>query len=164
MRTFLPVVRFVVVTLGVAVAWMFATPRIPIQQPLDFNHAKHAPMTCVACHQGVETSARAGFPREAVCLECHNTPPNVRGAAAVWPKTRTSDPIQWTRVNTVPSHTYFSHRRHVVFANLDCASCHGEVGKRSTPPGAPATRLSMAACESCHARENANNDCAACHL
>jgi hypothetical protein len=164
MQAYIAFIRFVVVTLGVAVVWLFASPRIPIQQPLDFDHAKHAPMTCVACHQGVETAARAGYPADAVCLECHNTPPRARGGDAVWPKTRTAPRIAWARVNRVPKHTYFSHRRHVVLANLECASCHGEVGKRSTPPGAPATRLSMAACESCHARENANNDCAACHL
>lgn len=164
MRAYLPFIRFVVVTLGVAVVWLFASPRMPIEQPLAFDHAKHAPMVCVACHQGVETAARAGFPANSVCLECHNKPTDAKGSAAAWPKGYSAPEIQWARVNRVPSHTFFSHRRHVVAANLDCVSCHGEVAKRSTPPGTPATRMTMAACESCHARENANNDCAACHL
>jgi hypothetical protein len=152
------------VTLGVAVAWLFASPRLPLQQPLAFDHAKHVPMACVSCHQGVETTTRAGYPADAVCLECHNTAPSANGAEGVWPTERSSPRIAWARVNRVPDHTYFSHRRHVVLANLECASCHGDVGNRSTPVGAPAARLSMAACESCHAREDANNDCAACHL
>ena len=157
-------IRFAIVTLGVAAVWLLVRPRPPIKQPLDFDHAKHGRMECVVCHRGVETAARAGYPADAVCLECHATPPRVNGADAVWPAARTAPWIAWVRVNRVPDHVFFSHRRHVVLANLDCVSCHGEVGKRSTPPAAPATRLDMNTCESCHDRENANNDCAACHL
>ena len=156
-------IRFVVVTLGVAVVWVLVVPR-PIRQPLNFDHAKHGPMACVVCHQGVETSTRAGYPADDVCVECHQTAPRANGADAVWPKTSGAPRIAWARVNRMPDHVFFSHRRHVVLANLDCASCHGDVGKRSTPPSAPATRLNMGTCESCHDRENANNDCAACHI
>lgn len=151
------------VTLGVAVVWLLVWPRPSIEQPLDFDHAKHGRMACVVCHRGVETATRAGYPPDTVCLECHATAPRVRGAEAVWPASRTGPRIAWMRVNRVPDDVAFSHRRHVVLANLDCVSCHGEVGKRSTPPPAPATRLDMDACESCHAREDADNDCAACH-
>jgi hypothetical protein len=147
-----------------ALVWLRVTPGPPVQQPLDFDHAKHTPMACVVCHQGAETSTRAGYPADATCVECHNTAPRARGADAVWPKAKNAPRIAWVRVNRVPEHTYFSHRRHVVLANLECASCHAEVGKESMPPSAPATRHDMAACESCHARENANNDCAACHM
>lgn len=156
-------VKAIVVTLGVAVLWLLLMPA-SVRQPLAFNHAKHTSgMACVVCHRGVETSTRAGFPPDAVCEQCHQTPPQASGASAVWPTSRTSPPIQWVRVNRMPDHVLFSHRRHVVLANLECASCHGDVAKRTTPVSAPATNLNMTACESCHARENANNDCAACH-
>lgn len=155
--------QFVAATLGFAVVWLLVLPRPAVKQPIDFDHKKHDRIVCGVCHRGVETSTRAGFPPDRVCTECHNAAPQGGGAPAVWPTSRTSPPISWVRVNRMPDNVIFSHRRHVLLAKLDCATCHGDVAKRSTPPPAPAARIDMDSCESCHAREHADNDCAACH-
>jgi hypothetical protein len=57
----------------------------------------------------------------------------------------------------------FSHRRHVTLAKLDCESCHGKMRERMAPLGVAPVRLDMNTCLSCHRREGAAEDCAACH-
>lgn len=154
---------FVVVTLAVAAAWALALPRAAVQQPMSFDHVKHERVGCVVCHEGSEKGVRAGLPDGSICRQCHATPPQVAGAEAAWQDMAEGRPIAWVRLSRVPDHVLFSHRRHVASGELDCKSCHGDVGRMSVPPIAPATNLSMAACESCHRQQAASNDCAGCH-
>ena len=71
--------------------------------------------------------------------------------------------IPWQRVYRVPSHVYFSHRRHVTLGGLDCAACHGDVKGSSVPVTRPAVVLDMKACMDCHQKRQASNDCDGCH-
>jgi hypothetical protein len=154
--------RFAALTLGIAAAWVLVLPRPALQQPIAFNHARHAGMACGVCHRGALEQARAGIPEAAVCLNCHATAP--RAAAAVkWEEAGRAQPIAWVRVSHLPEHAMFSHRRHVGLARLDCTSCHADVGTSAVPPGRPPMRLDMDACLACHKREGANQDCAGCH-
>jgi hypothetical protein len=153
---------FAGLTLGIAAAWVLVLPRPALQQPIAFNHARHAGMGCVVCHRGAFEQARAGIPEAAVCLKCHATAP--RAAAAVkWDEAGRAQPIAWLRVSHLPEHAMFSHRRHVGLARLECASCHADVGTSAVPPRRPPMRLDMNACLDCHKREGASQDCAACH-
>lgn len=150
------------IVVGVALAWMLLLPPAPLAQPLAFNHARHAALACVACHGGAETAAWAGIPAASVCVKCHAAAPaGVTGAT--WDALTRGQRPAWVRVTRVPDHTLFSHRRHVALARLECVSCHGDIGTRAAPPIANPVRLNMDDCLSCHKREGASEDCAACH-
>lgn len=151
---------------GIVVAagagWVLLMPRAPAAQPVPFSHAKHRGMACVVCHRGAEVSARAGIPQGETCLKCHATAP--RGVdAALWSEAERGTRLGWTRVTRVPDHVYFSHRRHVALAKLDCVSCHADIGQWAAPPARAAMRLDMDTCLACHRTEGASQDCAACH-
>ncbi len=148
--------------LGVALAWILVMPSMPVAQPAAFNHARHKGVACTTCHRGAETSARAGIPELSDCQKCHATPPRQTGVAK-WPSPGAARQISWIQVTRVPDHVMFSHRRHVVSGRLTCPSCHGDIGDRTDPPGAPPARLDMDGCLSCHRREGASEDCAGCH-
>jgi hypothetical protein len=150
-----------IVTVAVAAAWITVLPSAPVRQPIQFPHAKHQTVGCVVCHRGVATTARAGIPDQTVCAKCHATAP--AGTAAVWDAAVAGRPIGWVQVTRVPDHVMFSHRRHVAIARLECASCHGNMRDRPTPPGTVQARLVMTTCVSCHRHEGAAEDCAACH-
>lgn len=136
------------VTAAAALVWIAALPPAAIHQPIAFPHARHQAVACAVCHRGAATAVRAGIPDGAFCAKCHTTQPRT---------------IAWVQVTRIPSHVMFSHRRHVTLARLDCASCHGEMRERRPPMGAPPMRLTMTTCVSCHRREGAAEDCAACH-
>lgn len=156
-------VTFITVMLAVAAVWLLAGPGSPVEQPLAFDHATHDQTGCLVCHQGSETGVRAGLPEGAICLQCHATAPDVAGADDAWRHLAAGQEIPWMRVTRVADHVFFSHRRHVALAGLDCVSCHGDVGHLSSPPSSPARRLDMDACEACHHQEDVSDDCAACH-
>lgn len=153
---------FAGIVVAVAAGWLLALPPAPLSQPVGFDHAKHRGMACTVCHRGAEVSARAGIPQGETCAKCHATAP--RGTdAAPWSDVGRSGRLGWTRVTRVPDHVYFSHRRHVALAKLDCAACHADVGQRAAPPARVPLRLDMDACLTCHRTEGASQDCAACH-
>jgi len=150
------------IVLAAAAAWMVVLPPAPAVQPVSFSHAKHVGVACRVCHGGAEDSARAGIPQGDTCLKCHATAPKGLNLA-LWGEIEHGGRLPWTRVTRVPDHVYFSHRRHVALAKLECASCHADVGRRHAPPGRAPVRLDMDTCLACHRTEGASQDCAACH-
>lgn len=155
-------VGLALIAVAVATGRILLLPRPPVSQPITFNHARHAALACVVCHQGSESGAQAGIPSLDLCQKCHATAPSGIGAA-VWKEPAPPDAIRWVQLTRVPDHVMFSHRRHVALAGLDCTSCHGELATRTVPLGTAPIRLDMAACLSCHRRESASEDCAECH-
>jgi hypothetical protein len=156
-------VAFGALTLTVAAAWMLSLPPPAVTQPLAFTHAKHDALACAVCHRGVDIAARAAIPQGDLCLKCHATAPRIAGAEALWDPIAEGQPIDWVRLTRVPDHVMFSHRRHVTLGGLECESCHGDIGRRPVPAPSAPVRLDMDACLSCHRRERASEDCAACH-
>ncbi len=152
---------FAAIVLVLALAWVLVLPAGPAPQPAAFNHARHRGLACTVCHQGAEVAARAGLPEAAICRSCHATPP--RGTEEAWRQAGAAGQIAWAPTVHLPDHVMFSHRRHVALARLDCVSCHADVGARPTLPSTAPVRLDMNACLSCHRREAASEDCAACH-
>ena len=120
-------------------------------QPILFSHRHHAAelrIDCRNCHSTVETGAFAGMPSTHTCLTCHSQiftttsmiRPLLESAAA-------KVPLQWNRVNRLPSHVYFNHSIHIA-KGVACITCHGEVGKMAlTMKGEP---LNMRWCIDCH--------------
>jgi hypothetical protein len=135
-------------------------------QPIAFNHAKHisSGLECANCHTGSQTAEHATTPSLSTCMTCHEsavtTSPEeakIRAFAAAGRE------IPWQPVSHVPTHVYFSHRRHVTVAKLECSVCHGAMEKMTAPPQAPAKRLDMATCIECHEKKHARTDCNDCH-
>lgn len=152
-----------VVALGLGLA--MAPP--PATQPIAFNHQLHVEelgSECSDCHQHVLTGARATIPNITVCADCHE---EAQGESAEEARLveyiQAGEPIPWVKIYTVPDHVYFSHRRHAAIAAIDCAECHGEVGKRTEPVVRPAVRITMDHCMDCHEASGASNDCIWCH-
>jgi len=139
----------------------------PTDQPFPFNHAAHSGKSdCILCHRGARSEARAGLPSFDRCTGCHATAPGRtpgEDAEEKWRSLQQAEQApRWNRLYEVPSHVYFSHRRHVTLGGISCTQCHGDIGASDRPPrfAAPA---SMRSCLTCHEREQVTVDCTACH-
>lgn len=154
---------FVVTALAAAGLWTEIAPAVAVGQPLAFNHAKHTVgLTCVGCHGGVLTGARATLPSGAVCAKCHASAP-ASITQASWDAIQQPGVPPWVPATRLPEHVMFSHRRHVAEGRLACESCHGDIGSRTSPPTRMPMRIAMKTCLACHQQEGANEDCAGCH-
>ncbi len=140
-NTIFRVVLFVLLVgvLG-GVSWFMVWARTPygtrqyeaVQQPVQFDHRHHVAddgIDCRYCHATVETSAYAGIPPTATCMNCHNQVWNQ--SAMLEPVRRawfTAQPIVWKRVHQLPDFVYFNHSIHVN-KGVGCATCHGRVDR-----------------------------------
>ena len=136
------------------------------RQPISYNHKKHLALEleCASCHLGIaEGRAQARIPTVEVCAACHTSDDENPKAKAVRDYVSANKPIPWKKIYSVPDHVYFSHRRHVGMAKLDCAVCHGDISKAEAPVTRQAVKISMARCVDCHYKMKVTNDCMACH-
>jgi len=150
--------------------WSLLVPAIPaetVEQPIAYNHYKHTQeleLECVMCHVGVEESIRATIPDMEICIGCHSEPvtesPEEEKIRSYYSK---NEEIPWQRLFQVPKHVFFSHRRHVTVAGLECERCHGDMALREKPPSKAPMKISMNACMSCHRALQASIDCVSCH-
>jgi len=136
-------------------------------QPISFPHKAHTKAAdCTLCHHGVRDQAIAGLPSPALCSGCHARAPGTnpsKAEQAKWDKFITL-PSPWVRYAELPSHVFFSHRRHVTMGALDCATCHGDMEHRTAPPSRALKPLpKMRDCIGCHKKESVSVDCTACH-
>ena len=139
----------------------------PDVQPIAYNHNKHVQendMECLDCHVYAEEHARASIPNIADCVVCHEeTMTESEAELTLLTYIKGNRAIPWRQIYVVPDYAYFSHRRHVKLAKLECIVCHGDVGKFSEPIGEPFVEVTMDWCMDCHEKKNASNDCYACH-
>ena len=151
--------------LALTAGWVGFRPWVQptVRQPLQFNHQAHKDIDCSGCHEGVTQAASAGLPKLEVCMTCHET------AVTKSPEeekirtfARQRKEPEWQRLFKQPSHVFYSHRRHVEMAKLDCRECHGNIGESTTPPQA-VRNLSMSGCISCHHDKGVQADCIDCH-
>jgi Cytochrome c7 and related cytochrome c len=156
-------------SLGVLVA---ALPCRGAVQPIPFNHRIHTvtnELGCDTCHEGVMKSPRAGLPRVELCMGCHEGDITTNKTAEPYIATlrqhaKAGKELPWVRLYELPKNVYYSHRRHTAIAKLDCAVCHGEIGKSDRPPVEAIDRtLDMRNCIACHEKHAVGNDCAWCH-
>lgn len=134
-----------------------------IQQPIQFNHQAHQDLECQGCHESVETESFASLPSIDTCMLCHETPltespeeEKIRTLASE------GKPIEWQRLFRQPAHVFYSHRRHVGIARLECRQCHGDIGESTQPPGR-VLNLTMDDCISCHEQNQLESGCVDCH-
>lgn len=134
-------------------------------QPLVFNHRIHkeSGMECEDCHIYFKKSAFSGRPDLDTCSSCHE---ELLGESQAEKELldyiKSGREIEWQRLYILPEDVYFSHKRHVVSGNIDCSTCHGDIGESPRPPSKP-LKLTMERCMRCHEEKQANNDCIACH-
>lgn len=159
-----------------------------VRQPIEFPHKAHLELKerkfeCTTCHDRAVKGPVAGRPSTQKCLSCHS------GAEAKSPEEKKlrafsekGGEIRWQRVWRLPSHVYFSHRTHVVSAQVKCQTCHGPMETLTRPPARPLKKLTMDDCIGCHeqwqwpkekekgtepvkvaAARRVSTDCNACH-
>ena len=137
--------------------------REEIQQPIQFNHQAHQDLECSGCHEFVETEFFAGLPPIDTCMLCHET---ALTESQEEEKIRTlaseGNPIEWQPLFRQPAHVFYSHRRHVGIAGLECQQCHGDIGESTQPP-VWVQNLTMDACISCHEQNQLEAGCVDCH-
>lgn len=136
-----------------------------VKQPIAFNHRIHVEndMECEDCHAYFKEYAFSGRPSLEICMACHEEP---QGEGDEEKKLmefiKAEKEIEWKRLYRVPEDVYFSHRRHVVSGNIECRTCHGDIGNSTRPPSRP-LKMTMDDCMKCHEENEASNDCIACH-
>ncbi len=137
-------------------------PRVVGPQPVPFDHKLHMQrrMTCLDCHGGAQSRARAGLPDRDRCMLCHQAVATEHAAVRRLAAMPAGSRIRWERVYRVPDFVFFSHAEHAP-AGLGCASCHGPVETRSVLDQELSTN--MVACMNCHAQRQASNGCYLCH-
>jgi len=137
------------------------------EQPISFNHKKHLEqgVDCLTCHPYPKEQTLSGMPPLATCLECHKEPltknPEEEKIRQFQKK---NQEIPWKKLYGQPDHVFFSHRRHVVLAKMECKSCHGDIGRSEKPPSKPWVKMTMKWCMDCHTKSKVTNDCLACHV
>ncbi len=73
------------------------------------------------------------------------------------------DPLRFNKLFQLPDHVFYTHRRHVGIAELECANCHGAIAETERPPERALVRVSMDSCMDCHREQGQTLDCNACH-
>lgn len=182
--------RRVVVHIGVILALSLALAacdrRSAVTQPIAFNHKAHIDngLECTFCHESVESSEHADVPPSELCTACHMERADRRQvlitdegrtgapqdggeeetvAAALQAFGERGEPVPWRRIYDLPDHVYFSHRRHVTVARIECAECHGDVPNLTRPASYPLVDHKMDWCTGCHVARGASTDCIHCH-
>ncbi len=120
-------------------------------QPIPFSHKLHADtlgIKCMYCHTGVEISKHSPVPETQTCMNCHIAVgidnPKLAGVRESWEQNK---PIAWRQVHKLPEYVHFNHSVHIL-AQIDCASCHGEVEKMGVVTQVES--LTMGWCLNCH--------------
>lgn len=137
------------------------------EQPIAFNHRKHVvdnEMACSDCHEFYEREAFSGLPDAGSCSFCHAEEPLGTSAeeAKLLELIESGEPIAWKPLFRQPPHVFYSHRRHVAVAQIECSVCHGSIGESEAPPARVKT-LDMDDCLGCHESQGARAQCTTCH-
>jgi hypothetical protein len=136
------------------------------EQPFPFNHRIHVvdnEMACSECHQYYESEAFSGLPSRATCEFCHEEPIGEREAEQRFVELLQSGAsLDWKPLFVQPAHVYYSHRRHVLAAKMECEQCHEDIGQSERPP-TRVRQLTMDDCVHCHEEERVVAECTTCH-
>ena len=113
------------------------------RRDIKFNlreHVEEREMDCVDCHPGVETEDAPGWPdMEKMCLECHKKiNKGIEGKSSPYSEKclychnpRADKPLKEQEVTLglrKSKDLIMPHGKHVQ-ADVECADCHGEIGK-----------------------------------
>jgi hypothetical protein len=102
-------------------------------QPFDFNHQLHNELVgngCESCHFFREDGSYAGTPTLDQCIECHADPMDVDDDERTfhYDYVAPNREVDWKIYSRQPDCVFFSHAAHVKMGEMDCATCHGDIG------------------------------------
>jgi hypothetical protein len=155
----------VILISGFLLIFAFGTVRKGITQPIRFNHKIHAEndLECLDCHTHFQDRATSGRPGLEICSGCHEEAlGESEEEKKVVEHVQAGEEIAWKRLYRVPEDVYYSHRRHVVLGQIECETCHDNIGQSTRPPSR-ARKISMKKCLNCHKENSVTTDCIACH-
>jgi hypothetical protein len=86
---------------------------------------------CQSCHYLREDGTFSGIPKLESCMECHDS---LLGESDEEKKfideyVSTNREVPWLVYSRQPDSVYFSHAAHVAMGNMDCVTCHGNIGE-----------------------------------
>lgn len=153
---------------AVSVLLLGSRPAVAGEQPIAFNHKAHVSkgLDCAICHRYVREQAFATLPTLQTCLMCHSAKMSDNPEEAkIREFAKRGEPLRWVRLYTLApdAAAYFSHRRHVTLGNIACATCHGPMAERTTPPTRALVRFDMDFCVNCHQEKKVSTACVSCH-
>ncbi len=154
-----------VLILFVIVIVIFQTLYGRVKQPIAFNHKIHMEndLECLDCHPYFRDHTSSGRPTLETCSDCHEEPlGESKAEKKLIEFIKSGKEVEWRRLYRVPEDVYFSHKRHVVSGNIECSTCHGNIGESSKPPSKP-DEITMKKCIKCHEEKGADIDCISCH-
>jgi hypothetical protein len=104
------------------------------QQPVEFNHALHNELvedSCESCHFFREDGTYSGVPKLAQCIDCHEEvngedPEEEKFVTQYVAKGRE---VPWLVYARQPDCVFFSHIAHVKLGQMECVTCHGNIGE-----------------------------------
>jgi Cytochrome c7 and related cytochrome c len=162
-------ISLTIVTLATVIAagrWFLVRPPA-VAQPVAFDHRIHTDklkMQCQLCHRYVNTGAHAGLPSRSLCAMCHQVRQGTMPEAArLTMMIGRGDSIRFNKLFHLAPYVYFTHRRHVEIAKLECRTCHGDIALTVRPPERPLVQIRMQVCLDCHLETGQSVDCVACH-
>lgn len=149
------------------VASLVARRAPPVAQPVAFSHQKHTEelqLACEFCHKYVMTGAHSGLPGPETCALCHSVPLGSSAEAArLAGLLKEGRPLEFAKLFRLPTDVFYTHRRHVAIAGIECVECHGAIAHTALPPERPLVKIEMAFCLACHRERGITTDCTACH-
>lgn len=153
--------------LSTALLTVFGTrPQPKAEQPVQFNHRLHVEdlgLECTDCHPYYEDETFSGLPSADACAFCHEEAQGENPEEAKLLRLLADErPLDWQPLFRQPSHVFYSHRRHVAVAELECEACHGPIATSEAPPRR-VDKLDMDGCIDCHEQQGVANDCTSCH-
>jgi hypothetical protein len=185
-----PIILFFILGLiaSLIVGWVVFPQLLYSQkkQPVDFNHALHNEEVdngCESCHFFREDGTYSGVPKLAQCIDCHE---EVNGEDPeeekfVYEYVARQREVPWLIYSRQPQNVFFSHAAHVKMAQMDCVTCHGDIGESESLEVYEENRISgysrniwgkniagfkrnswdrmkMDDCSECHVKENVNQN------
>jgi hypothetical protein len=159
------------------------------KQPVEFSHALHNVLDdlvekgCDNCHFFREDGTYSGVPTLAQCIDCHQEvngedPEEAKFVNEYVVKGRE---VPWLIYSRQPDNVFFSHAAHVKLGQMDCVTCHGNIGESESLKVYEENRISgysrdiwgrniggfkrnswdrmkMDDCAECHRKENVNQN------
>ena len=185
-----PIILFFILGLAASliVGWVVFPKLLYSQkkQPVDFNHALHNEEVedgCESCHFFREDGTYSGVPKLDQCIDCHE---EVNGEDPeeekfVYEYVAKQREVPWLIYSRQPQNVFFSHVAHVKMAQMDCVTCHGDIGESESLDVYEENRISgysrniwgkniagfkrnswdrmkMDDCSECHVKENVNQN------
>jgi menaquinone reductase, multiheme cytochrome c subunit len=148
-------------------------------QPIAFSHATHMEMVddgCQSCHFLREDGTFSGVPHLAQCIDCHEEVQGESEAEARFVEEYVAKgrEVPWLVYSRQPDCVFFSHAAHIKGAEMECATCHGEIGESDSLKPYQENRItgysrdiwgySIAGFKRHTYDRMKMDDCAACHI